>query len=223
MFSGHVGAALAIGRAEKELNVGVLVVAALVLDFLLWIFVLCGWESLVIPANFVRTHQVEYEFPYSHGLLSSIGWSALAGVATLLWYPGARRARARASGLVALAVFSHWLLDALVHVAELPIAGISSPRVGLGLWQAMPWALALETTITLAGLYLFLSGSGLSRGRKSWLAVLSVVVLVFTVAGMTVAPAPPSVTAMAASSLIALTLVCTLACWLGRLPAKPGT
>jgi hypothetical protein len=36
MFSGHVGAALDIGRAERDLNFGVLVVAALVLDFLLW-------------------------------------------------------------------------------------------------------------------------------------------------------------------------------------------
>jgi hypothetical protein len=118
MFSGHVGAALAIGLAERDLNAGVLVVAALAVDFLLWTFVLCGWETLVIPANFVRTHQVEYDFPYSHGLVSSFGWSALAGVATLLWYPGARQAKARASGLVARAGFSHWLLDALVHIPE---------------------------------------------------------------------------------------------------------
>jgi hypothetical protein len=222
MYSGHVGAALAIGRAETDLNVGVLVVAALLPDFLLWIFVLCGWEYLVSPANFVRTHQVEYEFPYSHGLVSSFGWSALAGVATLLWYPGARQAKARASGLVALAVFLHWLLDALVRVPELPIAGVSSPRVGLGLWQAMPWALALEAAITLAGLYFFISGSGLSSARKVGLAVLSTAVLVFTVVGMTVAPAPPSAIAVAASSLITLTLVCALACWLGRFPAKPS-
>ena len=40
MFAGHIGAALAIGRAQREVNVGVFVVAALLLDYLLWLFVL---------------------------------------------------------------------------------------------------------------------------------------------------------------------------------------
>ena len=46
----------------------------------------------------------------------------------------------RVTVLVAVAVFSHWLLDALFHVAELPVAGIDSMKVGLGLWQSMPVA-----------------------------------------------------------------------------------
>jgi hypothetical protein len=36
-----------------------------------------------------------------------------------------------------------------------------------------------------------------------------------TIAGMTVAPAPPSPQAMAASSLVTLLVVCALAGWLG--------
>ena len=43
MFAGHVGAALAIGRAERRVNVGVFIAAALFLDALLWLFVLVGW------------------------------------------------------------------------------------------------------------------------------------------------------------------------------------
>jgi hypothetical protein len=42
MFAGRVGAALAIARAERRVNVGVFVVAALLLDLLLWVFVLLG-------------------------------------------------------------------------------------------------------------------------------------------------------------------------------------
>jgi hypothetical protein len=130
MFAGHVGAAMAIGRAERRVNLGVLVFAAMFLDFVLWVLVLLGWESVTIPANFKATHQPEYVFPYSHGLVASIGWSALAGIATFLWYPRLDQPRLRAAALVSAAVFSHWLLDALVHAPELPVAGAASTKVG---------------------------------------------------------------------------------------------
>jgi len=216
MFAGHVGAAMALGRVERRLNLGVLVFAAVFLDFVLWLLVLLGWESAVIPANFNATHQPVFVFPYSHGLLASIGWSALAGIATFLWYPRLNHAKVRAAILVAAAVFSHWLLDALVHSPELPVAGASSAKVGFGLWQVMPAALAVEGFIGLAGLYLFLSGASLSPAKKFWLAALSMLTVVFSVVGMTIAPPPPSIVAMAASSLVTIILVCGLTFWLGR-------
>jgi hypothetical protein len=216
MFAGHVGAALAIGRAERRVNVGVFIVAALLLDLVLWLFVLLGWESVFIPANFASTHQPEFVFPYSHGLPASLAWSAIAGIAGFIWYARLHAARWRAAALIAAAVFSHWLLDALVHQPELPIADAGSPKVGLGLWQNMPAALAVEAAIVVAGLLLFLPGSGWSRGRSLALASLALIIAVFTALGMTIAPPPPSALAMAGSSLLTLVAVCALACWLGK-------
>jgi hypothetical protein len=46
--------------------------------------------------------------------------------------------------------------------------------------------------------------------------VLTLVAMVFTALGMTLAPAPPSAAAMAASSLATLIVVCALVYWLGR-------
>lgn len=204
------------------MNLGVLVFAAMFLDFVLWVLVLLGWESVTIPANFKATHQPEYVFPYSHGLVASIGWSALAGIATFLWYPRLDQPRLRAAALVSAAVFSHWLLDALVHAPELPVAGAASTKVGLWLWQTMPVALTTEAFMALAGLYLFVSGASLSRAKQLWLSVLSVLMVGATVAGMTVAPPPPSALAMAASSLGTIVLVSAFAGWLGRLPHGPG-
>ncbi len=152
MFAGHVGAALAIGRAERRVNVGAFIFAALLLDVVLWLLVLLGWESITIPPNFASAHQPEFVFPYSHGLLASTAWSALAGVAIFIWYPQPKKARSRAAALVGMAVFSHWLLDALVHVPELPLSGASSMKVGLGLWQSMPVALVAEALILVVGL-----------------------------------------------------------------------
>ncbi|MDO8248225.1 MAG: hypothetical protein Q7T78_00700 [Rhodoferax sp.] len=220
MFAGHVGAALIIGRAEKSVNIGIFALAALLLDALLWLFVLAGWESVAIPANFAGTHQPEFVFPYSHGLVASVVWSLLASETVFTWHPGLLGARLRAAAFVAAAVFSHWLLDALVHVPELPLAGANSMKVGLGLWQNMPVALAVESAIVVVGLFLYVPSAWLSRGKKLWLTALSISLLVFTVLGMTVAPAPPSVTAMAASSLASIALVCALIFWLGASPKE---
>jgi hypothetical protein len=219
LFAGHIGAALAIGRAERRINIGIFVFAAVLLDLVLWLFILLGWESVTITADFAKSHQPEFVFPYSHGLIAGVGWSGVAAAATFLFRPRLKEATPRAAALVAAAVFSHWLLDALVHAPEMPLAGAGSMKIGLGLWNTMPAALALEAFIVVAGLFLFLSGAGLTRAKKGGLAALCLLVLGFTVAGMTVAPPPPSVVAMAASSLATIILVSALAGWLGKLRA----
>jgi hypothetical protein len=159
-------------RAGRRVNVGAFIFAALLLDGVLWLLVLLGWESVAIPANFASTHQPEFVFPFSHGWLASIARSALAGA--------------------------------------------GATKVGLGLWQDMPVALAVEGFIMVVGLCLFVPGASLSRAKKVWLTVLSLLTLAITVAGMTVAPPPPSLMAMVVSSLVTIGVVCALAGWLGR-------
>lgn len=201
------------------MNVGWFVAAALLLDLLLWVFVLAGFESADIPSDYARTRQAEFHFPYSHGLLAALVWSGIAAAAVLSWH--AEPARVRIAALVALAVFSHWVLDVLVHRPEMPLAGAHSPRIGLGLWgSSLPVALAVESLFVFTGLLLYLPRVTSSRS-KLWLAIASLVLLAFTIAGMTVAPAPPSAHAMAASSLVSLTAVCALFLWLGRQTKAP--
>lgn len=222
MFAGHLGAALAIGRAERRVNVGAFVIAALFLDIVLWLFVLLGWESVTIPVNFASTHQPDFVLPFSHGLVASVMWSAAAATAAFVSFARLEGARSRAAALIALAVFSHWVLDALVHKPELPLGGASSTKVGLGLWQSMPVALVVASAVVVTGLCLFVPGNTLSRVKALSLVALSLLILAFTVLGMTIAPPPPSVLAMAASSLVTLVVVCALALWLGRLHLPKG-
>lgn len=211
MFAGHIAAGLALGRAERRVNVAWFVAAAVLLDVLVWIFILLGWESVRFPPDFAASHQPAFTFPYSHGLLASLLWSAAAGA--LAW---ALRRDGRLAGLLAAAVFSHWLLDFVVHRPELPVAGASSAGLGLALWDHMPLALLLEAALTVAGVALFLAGSGWPRARARALAGFVGITLAFTVVGMTAAPAPPSPALMAVTSLALLAVVCGLVAWLGR-------
>lgn len=221
MFAGHIGAGLAVAGSQRGVNAGVFVFAALLLDLALWSFVLLGWETVAIGPDFAASHQPEFVFPWSHGLAASLVWSAAAGLAVFAACPGLGGSRDRAATLVGAAVFSHWVLDVVVHRAELPVAGPGSALLGLGLWQRLPLALALEALIVLGGLALFLPRAALSRVRKAVLAALCLIVLGFTVFGMTVAPAPPSAEAMAASSLVMIVIVCALVGWLARPGREP--
>jgi hypothetical protein len=220
MFAGHIGAGLALGSGARRLNVGWFVLAALWLDAVLWVLVLFGVESARIPDDFAATHQAAFDFPWSHGLLASLVWSLVAGaVAALL--VGSVTDRRRIAWLIAAAVFSHWLLDALVHAPELPLAGDASPRVGLGLWSHMGIALTVESAVLVVGLVLYLRHAALSRWRRIGVIAAALFTLVLTVLGMTVAPPPPSIGAMASTSLEAIAIVCILIGALAR-PAAQG-
>jgi len=217
MFAGHIGIALAAARVEPRINVGIFAAAALLLDFLLWLFILFGFESVAIPVDFPRTHQPEFVFPYSHSLLASLLWSILAAVlAFLLLGSRVGEKKLRSALLIAAVVFSHWLLDALVHRPELPITLAASHQVGLGLWNNMPVALVVEAVLVLVGAILFFPGCDLSRRKRLALFALSLLVFVFTALGMTVAPSPPSTTAMAGSSLATIFMVCLFIGFLGH-------
>jgi 4-hydroxy-4-methyl-2-oxoglutarate aldolase len=52
VFVGHLGAALALKRIDRRVDTAVLILAALLPDLLLWMFVMLGIESVVIPPGF---------------------------------------------------------------------------------------------------------------------------------------------------------------------------
>jgi hypothetical protein len=67
MGIGHVALALGAAKATPRLNVGWLVFAALVSDFLLGIFALIGLEHASVPPDYAQRHYLLFTFPYSHG------------------------------------------------------------------------------------------------------------------------------------------------------------
>lgn len=220
MFAGHLAAGLALKKTEQRINLGWLFFACLFSDFLLGLFVLFGIEQVHVPANFADIHYLTFTFPYSHGLLASLLWSLLA----FLLVQQLGRTRLKESGrmglVMALAVFSHFLLDWLVHVPELPLLGEASPKFGLGLWNNLTVALALESGLVLIGLVIYLQSvkPNLRRTRYG-IVVLMIIVTLATVMGQAFASEPPPPSGAALSWIFQPILLGGVAYWLDRRPS----
>ena len=163
MGVGHAAVALGAAKAAPRLNAGWLVFAAFLADFLLGVFAMLGVEQAHVPADYASRHYLTFTFPYSHGLVPLLLWGALLG---FLVSRTQRPDRRRIFLLVAAVVLSHFLLDGLVHVAGLPVAGENSPKLGLGLWRHMPLELTLETLMAIAGVVIYLGVAG--PGASAW-------------------------------------------------------
>ncbi|HHO55261.1 MAG TPA: hypothetical protein ENK21_02655 [Trueperaceae bacterium] len=220
MFAGHLAAGLALKKADKRINLGYLFFAALFLDFLLGIFVLLGLEQIIVPENFSELHYLRFVFPYSHGFLATIIWSLCAFIMAQFIFRK-RNNRTRAGLIMAVAVFSHFFLDWLVHIPELPILGIGSSQIGLGLWNNLGLSLALEAFLVLIGLgiYQFSNPSPNAKTRYG-VSILVLFVLLMTVLGQALSnKAPP--TLGASISWIGQTLfIAGIAYWLDRKPRE---
>ena len=61
--------------------------------------------------------------------------------------------------ILGLVVFSHWVLDFIVHPPDLPLLFAGSPEVGLGLWTSGPGliaSIALELVISFGGIAIYM-------------------------------------------------------------------
>jgi hypothetical protein len=78
-------------------------------------------------------------------------WSIAAGIA---YYVFCKTHGRSAAAFVGVAVFSHWILDFLVHRPDLPLYD-NSFKVGLGLWNYPVFAFPLEIAVLFSGMYLY--------------------------------------------------------------------
>ena len=153
MFVGHYAASLALKSFEKKASLGILFLAVQFVDILFFPFVLAGIERMNIVENFTESTHFELEYmPYTHGLFASLLW-AVAAYAVFRWVFVRKQSVAV---VVALAVFSHWLLDLPVHTPDLPLWSDASPKLGLGLWNNALATYILEAALLLLALWMYL-------------------------------------------------------------------
>ena len=188
MFVGHYSVAFAAKSEKNRIPLWVLFVAVQLLDFLWAPFVLLGIEKVRFVPGITATNGLDlYYMPYTHSLIGALFWSA---VAFAIYKIGWRNIPSNSAALlVGFAVFSHWLLDLIVHRPDLAIYD-DTMKVGFGLWNYRGVEFVLEIAILLFGAVLYLKRNG-AIARKIGI-IIFVVVLVLIQTSNTFLRQPPS-------------------------------
>ena len=181
--------------------------AAQLADMLWPIFLLLGWERVQIVPGVTRVTPLDFiSYPYSHSLLAELAWAAALGG---VYY--AIRRNARGAIVLALCVPTHWLLDYITHVPDMPIVP-GDARYGLGLWNFPVATMVVEFVLFAGGVAIYLSAVTLkNRTHKYWLWSLLILLCVLYLAS-TFGPPPPDTHTLAISAL-AIWLTVPWAAW----------
>jgi hypothetical protein len=148
MMAGHFGLAATVKAAAPRTPLWALMLATQFLDVVFVVLLLAGGvENLTTVTGGTYGESLIHAY-WSHSLVGA-AVLALAYGAFGAWRWG------RTAGLVlGSTVFSHWLLDLLVHRADLPVLPGNAgdlPLLGLGLWRT-PWAsTVVELALVLIG------------------------------------------------------------------------
>jgi hypothetical protein len=210
MFVGHYGISYAAKRAAPAVPLWLLFIAVQLLDVVWSPLVLLGIEKVRIVPGFTATNPLDlYYMPYTHGLVAALLWSAAAFVAYKLL---ARSADARRGAvIVGLAVFSHWILDLVVHRPDLPLYG-NSAKVGFGLWDHRAIAFGLEAAVLFGGMWLYLRATPVRRLPMVIFGLVMLGVQAYIFFG----PPPASGKAVAATAIVAYAAFALIAARLER-------
>jgi len=196
MFIGHYGPAFAGKAALRAIPLWVLFLAVQWMDVVWALLVLLGIEKARIVPGFTEGSALDlYYMPYTHSLVGSVALSVLLGIVVSLFF---RRRRGAVFAIIAFAVFSHWILDLIVHVPDLPLYD-NTAKVGFGLWRHIAISLPLELLILAASAWLYAHYAPARRGGDIWLWLfVTAMAGVQIYANLGPPPASPSAEAMTA-------------------------
>ena len=211
MFIGHYGVSFAAARRDPSIPLWVLFLAVQWLDVIWAPLVLLGVEKYRVVPGITASNPLDlYYMPYTHSLVAAIGWSA-AGYAAARWLGGPRRSAV--AWVIAAAIFSHWVLDLIVHRPDLPLYD-NHAKVGLGLWNRPLLAFALEALLLFGGMILWFRTEPQRRMAVAVFGCAMLAVQAYVFFG----PPPASTAAGAVTALAAYGLFATIIALLDRRP-----
>ena len=208
MFVGHYSVAFAVKSEQNKIPLWVLFVAVQLLDFIWAPLVLLGIEKMRITPGITAANPLDlYYMPYTHSLIGALAWSALA----FLVYKVTSRTKVAAGLIVALAVFSHWILDLIVHRPDLAIYD-DTLKVGFGLWNYRGLEFGLEMVILIGGIIIYLKRNVVRSVVRKYSLIIFGVLLILIQTGNTFVSRPLSSDhAVAFTALISYTLFTAVA------------
>jgi hypothetical protein len=217
VFLGHYGVAFALKRAEPKVSLGTLFVACQLLDLLWGLFVLLGWEHARIVSGHTATTPLEfYDYPISHSLIGALAWSVVAAACYYSWPTRDTTRHWQAAAVVGITVFSHYPLDVLVHLPDLPILGNVSPKLGLSLWNHPVATIVAELLVFGLGLAVYMAFRSKRHPLRLGRITVVIILLLATYLASMYGPVPPNMTAVAISDIVFILVAATLAAWADR-------
>lgn len=187
MFVGHYAAAMAAKAIEPKAPMWTLVAASQLVDIGWSAFIIAGIERASVDPSLPGSSLVLEHMPWTHSLPMAIAW----GVGAALLVKLLLRLPTWGSIVVGLTVFSHWLLDLLVHRPDLEL-WIGGKKVGFGLWNYPVPEQAVEIgLIAICGAAWVASRKSLDRFAWPAIAFIAFLVTLQIVAMLSPQPAGP--------------------------------
>ena len=213
MFVGHYGPSFAVKAIRPAIPLWLLFIAVQLVDVAWAVLVLLGIEKVRIVPGITASNPFDlYYMPYTHSLVAGLLW-AVAAIVVCKPLRGVRNWSAAA--WIGAAVFSHWVLDLVVHRPDLALYD-DTMKVGLGLWNYPAIALSLEALLLFAGMMLYLRRTeainAIGRFGPPAFGILMLAIQSYVFFG----PPPTSPSAAAITALVSYVVFAAVAQWLDR-------
>jgi len=163
-------------RWAPRQSLAVLFAAALFADLLWPVLAALRIEHGRIAPGITASTPLEF-ISYSHSLLTLTLLGALFGwlVSTFAQRsavpqpnaPVAPTAPIPPAVIVLALVVSHWLLDVVTHIPDMPLYP-GGPAVGLGLWNSVPGTIAAETVLFALGVWIYAHATKARDATGMW-------------------------------------------------------
>ena len=216
MFVGHYGPSFAIKSTQPAIPLWSLFIAVQLLDLGWSALVFLGVEKVRIVPGITASNPLDlYYMPFTHSLFAALAWSVagilLAGILLARLSLGVRDWAG--SLWLGAAVFSHWVLDVVVHRRDLPLYD-DTAKIGFGVWNYPIIALSLEALLLFGGMIMYMRKTKPLNAVGSFgppiFGVLMLAIQTYVFFG----PPPASPNAAAATALIAYLVFAAVASWL---------
>jgi membrane-bound metal-dependent hydrolase YbcI (DUF457 family) len=213
MFLGHYGLAFGAKKIAPKVSLLTLFAAVEFVD-ILWPFLLMAdVEQVKVNPGVSEVTPFEFvHYPYTHSLIMGLVWGAVFGFFYWLF-----KKDMRSSVIVGLAVLSHWFLDFIVHIPDLPITLSGSDKVGLGVWNSLPLTLLIESILFFGGVFIYIKNSRALNRKGNWgLWVLVGFFVVGNLYNMFGPPPADSIPALFVSFVVLQGIILSLAAFVDR-------
>ena len=171
MFVGHYAPVFALRAVRQSPGLAAGFVAVQLVDIGFFSLSYFGIEKWAANPSIAGCTPVDlYFMPYTHSIAGSALWAVAAGLVFALFAGEGRRLMGGV--LIGLLVFSHWLLDLVVHRHDLAL-GLdgAGEKFGFALWDHPLIVIPLELGMMLGALVLYLNATtpkGLAGRIMPW-------------------------------------------------------